>query len=59
VISPIGSHDTDVRENADAVLDYIIEPALKGAWTDVARLKRKILEATFLADHPDIPLRIV
>jgi hypothetical protein len=29
VISPIGPIDSDVREQADAVLDYIIDPALK------------------------------
>ena len=27
---------------------------VKGVWTDVARLKRKLFEATFLADHPGI-----
>lgn len=29
VISPIGQPGSDIRENADAVLDYIIDPALK------------------------------
>lgn len=28
VISPIGSPDSSIRENADAVFDYIIQPAL-------------------------------
>jgi len=29
VISPIGQPDSEIREAADAVLDYIIRPALK------------------------------
>ena len=37
VISPIGSPDSDVRENADAVLDYIIEPALKALGIEAVR----------------------
>lgn len=32
---------------------------VEGVWTDVARLKRELFEATFLADHPDIDYRIV
>ena len=29
VISPIGEADSDIREHADSVLEYIIQPALK------------------------------
>lgn len=32
---------------------------MKGAWTDVAKLKGKIFEATFLKDHPDVSYRVV
>lgn len=31
---------------------------VKGRWTPEATLKRKLFEATFLADHPDITYRI-
>jgi hypothetical protein len=32
---------------------------VKGYWTPEAKLKRKLFEATFLADHPDIQYRVV
>ena len=32
---------------------------VKGYWTDVARLKRKLLEATFFKNLPEIAYRVV
>ena len=32
---------------------------VKGVWTDVAKLKKKLLEATWLRDHQDITYRVV
>src|SRR5262245_44804401 len=32
---------------------------VKGFWTPESRLKRKLLEATFLLDHPDISYRVI
>lgn len=37
VISPIGSPDTIIRENADAVFDYIIQPALSNMNIEAVR----------------------
>ena len=40
VISPIGQPGSDVREQADAVLEYIIEPALKDMELEAVRADR-------------------
>lgn len=40
VISPIGQHGSEVREQADAVLDYIIEPALRSLEIEAVRADR-------------------
>src|SRR5262245_44302740 len=40
VISTIGQPESDIRENADAVLDYIIEPALKDLGIEAIRADR-------------------
>jgi len=54
------------RKVCDYIVDFLVRYAdgrkelveVKGVWTDAARLKRKLFEATFLADHPDIKYRI-
>jgi hypothetical protein len=40
VISPIGEPDSEIRENADAVLHYIIEPALADLGIEAVRADR-------------------
>lgn len=54
------------RKICDYVVDFLVRYAdgrkelieVKGMWTDVAKLKRKLFEATWLADHPNIAYRI-
>ena len=50
VISPIGQPGSDVREQADAVLDYIIEPALKGMEIEAVRAD-KLAEPGLVTDQ--------
>lgn len=37
VIGPIGEPDSDIREQADAVLEYIIQPALRDMGIEAVR----------------------
>jgi hypothetical protein len=54
------------RKICDHVCDFLVRYAdgrkelveVKGRWTPEARVKRKLFEATFLADQPDIRYRI-
>jgi len=50
VISPIGQPGSDVREQADAVFDYIIEPALKGMEIEAVRAD-KLAEPGLVTDQ--------
>src|SRR5215471_15505868 len=50
VISPIGQPGSDVREQADAVLDYIIEPALKEMGIQAIR-SDKLAEPGLITDQ--------
>ncbi len=50
VISPIGPAGSDVREQADAVLDYIIEPALKDLGIEAVR-SDKLAEPGLITDQ--------
>jgi hypothetical protein len=49
-ISPIGQPGSDVREQADAVLDYIIEPALKDMEIEAVRAD-KLTEPGLITDQ--------
>jgi predicted nuclease of restriction endonuclease-like RecB superfamily len=50
----------------DYVCDFLVRYAdgrrelveVKGFWTPEAKLKRKLFEATFLQDHPELTYRI-
>src|SRR5215813_1735396 len=50
VISPIGQPGSDVREQADDVFDYIIEPALKGMEIEAVRAD-KLAEPGLVTDQ--------
>ena len=54
------------RKVCDYVCDFLVRYAdgrrelveVKGVWTDVAKLKRKLFEACWLTDHPDVQYRV-
>jgi len=55
------------RKICTYIVDFMVRYAdgrkelveVKGHWTPEAKLKRKLLEATFLANHPDISYVVV
>ena len=54
VISPIGQPESEVREHADAVLDYIIRPAL----VKIEKKKKIIKLKPFVPTKLELPVKL-